>query len=104
MSTSSFRDRFFSPKVARAMMSPLGIVLAGAGAAAGIVVGLPVVAGRGFTAEDRVGTPLVTVINEALAARLKERFAVANPVGQSVNLPALGFGRAGPGLCGGGPL
>ena len=31
----TFRDRFFTPKVARAMMSPLGIVLAGAGAAGG---------------------------------------------------------------------
>ena len=32
------------------------------------------------------------MINEALASRLKERFAVADPVGQTVNLPALGFG------------
>ena len=31
----SFRDRFFTPKVARAIMSPLGIVLSGAGAAVG---------------------------------------------------------------------
>jgi hypothetical protein len=35
----SFRDRFFTPPVARAMTSPLGIVLAGAGAALGIVTG-----------------------------------------------------------------
>jgi predicted permease len=55
-------------------------------------LGIPIVAGRGFTAEDRVGAPLVTVINEALAARLKETFAVADPVGQTVDLPALGFG------------
>lgn len=40
----SFRDRFFSPPVARAMMSPLGIVLAGAGAAAGVLTGGGVVA------------------------------------------------------------
>ena len=44
MARTSFRDRFFTPKVARAITSPLGIVLAGAGAAAGIVVGLPIVA------------------------------------------------------------
>jgi len=41
-SRRSFRDRFFTPPVARAIMSPLGILLAGAGAAVGIVVGLPV--------------------------------------------------------------
>lgn len=35
----SFRDRFFTPKVATAMMSPLAIVAAGGGAAAGIVAG-----------------------------------------------------------------
>ncbi len=56
-------------------------------------LGIPVVAGRGFTAADRAGAPYVTVINEALAARLKERFDVANPIGQTVDLPALGFGR-----------
>ncbi len=43
-SVVSLRDRFFTPKVAKAIMSPLGIVLFGVGTAAGIVVGLPVVA------------------------------------------------------------
>jgi hypothetical protein len=38
----SFRDRFLTPPVARAITSPLGILLAGAGAAAGIVAGLPI--------------------------------------------------------------
>ena len=33
----SFRDRFFTPKVARAIMSPSGIVLAGAGTALGVL-------------------------------------------------------------------
>jgi predicted permease len=56
-------------------------------------LGIGIVAGRGFTPEDRVGTPYVTVINEALAARLRDRFGVADPVGQAVDLPALGFGR-----------
>lgn len=40
----TFRDRFLTPKVARAMMSPLGILAAGAGAAAGILTGFGPVA------------------------------------------------------------
>lgn len=55
-------------------------------------LGIPVLQGRGFTAADRVGAPYVTVINEALAARLRERFAMADPVGRLVDLPVLGFG------------
>jgi hypothetical protein len=39
MARRSFRDRFFTPPVAAAMTSPLGIVLAGAGAAVGLLVG-----------------------------------------------------------------
>ena len=46
----SFRDRFFTPQVARALMSPLGILLAGAGIAAGLVAGLPVAAAIGIGA------------------------------------------------------
>jgi len=36
----SFRDRFFTPRVARAVTSPSGILAAGAGAAVAILVGL----------------------------------------------------------------
>ena len=43
MPRPSFRDRFFTPPVARAVTSPSGIVLAGAGASVGILAGLPVV-------------------------------------------------------------
>ena len=43
----SFRDRFFTPKVASAMMSPGGILLAGAGAAAAILAGAPLVLAAG---------------------------------------------------------
>lgn len=39
----SFKDRFLTPVVARAMMSPIGILLFGGGTAAGIVGGLPLV-------------------------------------------------------------
>ncbi len=42
MSSTSFRDRFFSPPVARALTSPSGILAAGAGAAVGIVATAPV--------------------------------------------------------------
>jgi hypothetical protein len=38
------RDRFFTPKVARAITSPSGILLGGAVAAVAIVAGLPIVA------------------------------------------------------------
>ncbi len=46
----AFRDRFFTPRVARAMFSPLGIVLAGAGAAVGIVTGLGIPGAIGLAA------------------------------------------------------
>lgn len=47
MAQRSFRDRFLTPPVARAIMSPLGIVLFGAGAAVSIIAGLPLVAAGG---------------------------------------------------------
>ena len=47
---TSFRDRFFTPPVAKAMTSPLGIVLAGLGAAVGLVTGLGIPAAIGLAA------------------------------------------------------
>lgn len=44
MTRLSFRDRFFTPPVARAIWSPLSIILLGAATAIGIVVGLPIAA------------------------------------------------------------
>jgi hypothetical protein len=61
MPTRSFRDRFFTPKVARAIMSPAGIVLAGAGAAAAILAGLPLVAAAGVGAVAWGGRVLAAV-------------------------------------------
>ncbi len=55
-------------------------------------LGIPVLAGRGFTGADRVGSPYVVVINEALARRLETLYGVKDPLGQPVDLPALGFG------------
>ena len=42
-------------------------------------IGLPIVAGRAFDASDRVGAPLVAIVNEAFAKRV---WPGQNPVGQ----------------------
>ena len=50
---------------------------------------IPVLVGRSFTARDRAGAPRVAIVNEALAARLAERFRIADPaqtVGRIVQL------------------
>lgn len=61
----TFRDRFFSPKTARVILAPLSIVLAGVGAAAGMVVAGPLGAvvggallygGRVLTGMPKAGT------------------------------------------------
>jgi hypothetical protein len=46
----TFRDRFYTPQVARALNSPLGILLAGAGFAVGVAVNLPIIAAVGLGA------------------------------------------------------
>lgn len=89
MSSSSLRDRFFTPKVARAIVSPSAIVATGAGAAAGILVAGPVggvvgaallFAGRVAAAIPRRGPsarvdpfslsdPWKRLVRDALAAR-----------------------------------
>ena len=56
-------------------------------------LGIPILAGRGFTAGDRPGAPHVAVVNQSLARRLRDRFGMTDPVGQVVDLPLLGFGR-----------
>ncbi|MBY0492633.1 MAG: ABC transporter permease [Cyanobacteria bacterium] len=55
-------------------------------------MGLEITRGRGFTRADRPGSPYVTVINEALARDLSSTFGMIDPVGQVVELPAIGFG------------
>ena len=52
---------------------------------------LPVVAGRAFAANDVLGAPPVAVINERLAHQIAEQFSIRDPVGSTVNLPALGY-------------
>jgi predicted permease len=44
-------------------------------------VGIPHIAGRDFTLSDRVGSPLVVIINQSLAHAL---FGNANPLGRSI--------------------
>jgi hypothetical protein len=50
MTGPSLRDRFFTRPVAGALTAPSSILLAGAGTAAGILVGLPIVAAAGVGA------------------------------------------------------
>lgn len=57
----SFRDRFFTPPVARAITSPLAIVLAGAGMAAGVATGLPIVLAAGVGVAAWAGRVLAAV-------------------------------------------
>jgi putative ABC transport system permease protein len=53
------------------------------------VLGIPVIAGRGITANDRQGAPGVMVINDALARRLSERLERgATPIGRSAAVTA----------------
>jgi predicted permease len=54
-------------------------------------MGLEIVKGHGFTRADRLGSIYVTLINEALAADLNATFGMRDPVGQIVDLPAIGF-------------
>ena len=61
MARRSFRDRFLTPKVAEAMMSPLGIVLFGAAAAGAILIGAPIVAAAGIGAVAWGGRVLAAV-------------------------------------------
>lgn len=96
MARRSFRDRFFTPPVARAMTSPLGIVVLGAGAAAGFLLtgGIPAAVGLGTAAwagrvaaavprdprPDRIdpftlGEPWKRMVQDALQAQ--NRFAEA---------------------------
>jgi hypothetical protein len=71
MARRSFRDRFFTPPVARAIMSPLGIVLFGVGAAAGILIGAPVVAAAGVGVLAWGGRVLAAIPRDAKPGHVK---------------------------------
>jgi len=57
----SFRDRFFTPKVARAVTSPLAIGATGIGAAVGILIGAGPIGAIGLGVAAFVGRVLVAV-------------------------------------------
>ena len=57
-------------------------------------LGIPLLAGRGISKQDRQGTPSVVVINEALAARLADVAGMTNPVGRTVRLSTPRYGQA----------
>jgi putative ABC transport system permease protein len=57
-------------------------------------MGIPVIDGRPFTADDHADAPLVTVINEALARRVEAFFRISVKPGSVVDLPLLGQGQA----------
>jgi putative ABC transport system permease protein len=52
---------------------------------------IPVIAGRAIGRADRAGSTRVVVINDTLARRLAETAGMANPIGQTVKLPALTY-------------
>lgn len=54
-------------------------------------LGIPMLAGRGFTNRDVEGAPLVVVINEAMAAHLADVAGIKQPVGQRVRLSLPGY-------------
>ncbi len=55
-------------------------------------MGIPVIAGRGFTVGDDAASPLVTVINDTLAGRIESLFGVKVAPGSVVRLPLFGSG------------
>ena len=83
MARRSFRDRFFTPPVARAMTSPLGILVAGAGAALGFLLtgGIPLAIGLGAAAW---GTRVATAIPRDPRADRIDPFTLGEPWKRSV--------------------
>ena len=75
----SFRDRFFTPQVARAITSPSGILLAGAGASAAILVGLPIAAIVGAGAAAWAVRVAVAVPRDGTDGRTIDPFALQDP-------------------------
>lgn len=74
----SFRDRFLTPPVARAILSPLGMVLFGVGAAGGILLGAPLVVAAGAGVVGWGAQVLAAVPRGASQARV-EPFALSEP-------------------------
>jgi hypothetical protein len=75
----SFRDRLLTPPVARAITSPLGILLAGAGASVGIVAGLPLAGAAAIAAAAWGARVAVAVPRDGRDARHIDPFALQDP-------------------------
>ena len=78
MARLSFRDRFRTPPVARAILSPLGMVLFGVGVAGGILLGAPLVvaAGAGVAAW---GAQVLAAVPRGEQTERVEPFALSEP-------------------------
>jgi hypothetical protein len=79
MARSSFRDRFLTPPVARAIMSPLGIVLFGAAAAGTILLGAPIAAAAGIGVVAWGGRVLAAVPRDPKRGDRIEPFTLGDP-------------------------
>lgn len=79
MTRRSFRDRFLTPPVARAITSPSGILLAGVGASAAILVGLPIAAIVGVGAAAWAARVAIAVPRDGSDARRVDPFALQDP-------------------------
>jgi hypothetical protein len=75
----SLRDRFFTPRVARAITSPSGILLAGAGASVAIVAGLPLAAIVGVGAAAWAARVAAAVPRVDNTSREIDPFALQDP-------------------------
>jgi hypothetical protein len=75
----SFRDRFLTPPVARAITSPSGILLAGVGASAAILIGLPVAAIVGVGAAAWAARVAAAVPRNATDSQHVDPFALQDP-------------------------
>jgi putative ABC transport system permease protein len=53
-------------------------------------LGVPIVAGRGFTERDAAGSPPVAIVSEAL---VRQHLGGGNPIGMRISVPYQGIGR-----------
>ena len=79
MARTSFRDRFLTPPVARAIMSPLGIVLFGAASAGAILIGAPLAAAAGIGVLAWGGRVLAAVPRDPKRGDRIEPFTLGDP-------------------------
>ena len=79
MARPSFRDRFLTPPVARAIMSPLGIILFGTAAAGAILIGAPIALAAGIGAAAWGGRVLAAVPRDPRRGDRIEPFTLGDP-------------------------